>query len=304
MAKLHIIGNGFDLEHGIPTSFNKDFRIIAERNETVTYFWDMYQTKSACLWSDFENLLAHPSLTSLESIYDGYFPDYTSERESDRDAIINISMSSGRLRTSIKEFASIADQSLNKTQSISKYRHTFSEEDIFISFNYTHTLEKLYEIDASKVLFVHGESGKSELVIGYQGEFLPDDILEDPRGKGRGPYRVSKPEEYIASIEDSYVQEAYKILYKKLKSFYKIPNLSEVEEFLSDSNITEIYFIGHSANIDFPYFVLLNDLYPDARWFFEPYKPPENQISETEENILKMIDQLGIANFEFIQIDL
>ena len=43
--KGFIIGNGFDLAHHLPTSFDPDFKNIARRYEQSN-FWDLYQKKS------------------------------------------------------------------------------------------------------------------------------------------------------------------------------------------------------------------------------------------------------------------
>lgn len=39
--KLVIIGNGFDIDHGLPTKFNPDFKNISEKYESDN-FWDLY----------------------------------------------------------------------------------------------------------------------------------------------------------------------------------------------------------------------------------------------------------------------
>ena len=72
MKKLFIIGNGFDREHNLSTAYNPHFKEIAERNEQISYFWDIYQSRGVDIWADFENCLAHPDFNSLEEIFDGF----------------------------------------------------------------------------------------------------------------------------------------------------------------------------------------------------------------------------------------
>lgn len=79
MNKLFIIGNGLDLAHNLPTKYNPDFKTIAEGIEQISYFWDMYQSQVAEIWSDFENCLSFPDFNNLEDIFHGYAPDYTSD---------------------------------------------------------------------------------------------------------------------------------------------------------------------------------------------------------------------------------
>ena len=58
MCRLFIIGNGFDLAHGMPTSFDPDFKKVAESVEQSSNFWDIYQSEESNIWADFEHLLA------------------------------------------------------------------------------------------------------------------------------------------------------------------------------------------------------------------------------------------------------
>lgn len=41
--KLFVIGNGFDLAHNLPTRFDPDFKNIATKCESES-FWELYQT--------------------------------------------------------------------------------------------------------------------------------------------------------------------------------------------------------------------------------------------------------------------
>ena len=70
MKKIFIIGNGFDLAHNLPTKYNPDFKSIAEGIEQISYFWDIYQSQVAEIWSDFETCLAFTDFNNLEEIFD------------------------------------------------------------------------------------------------------------------------------------------------------------------------------------------------------------------------------------------
>ena len=110
--KLFSIGNGFDLAHNLPTRFDPDFMNFSRKYEQYN-FWDLYQTREDSIWSDFENLLSYPDLNNLEKLFDGYAPDYLSDRESDRDSIICQVDLNGNLKDALYEFASNAEDCLN-----------------------------------------------------------------------------------------------------------------------------------------------------------------------------------------------
>ena len=109
---LFVIGSGFDLAHNLPTRFNPDFMNFALKYEQDN-FGDLYQTRDDNIQTDFENLLSYPDFNSLEEIFDGYAPDYLSDRESDRDAIIFQLDLNENLKDALYEFASNAENFLN-----------------------------------------------------------------------------------------------------------------------------------------------------------------------------------------------
>lgn len=303
MSKLYIIGNGFDLSHNLPTRFDPDFRNIAEHNEPNSYFWSLYSAYGDEIWSDFEHLLAKPDFNSLLEIFESYYPDYLSDYESDRDSIITVAEESGNLEKSLSEFAEEADESLVNIEAQSGLMKEFSKDDLFINFNYTHTLEKIYNIAENRILHIHGEVGKDNLIIGYpDGEYFPEKFSVDVRGKGRGPFRDVVFEQYLEEKSkdtdsfDYYVDTAYSTLIEKTKMFSKSPQIDLVNNFLDKKIIEEIVVRGHSCNIDFPYFKELNERSTESKWTFYSFD------DETKENILKMIKDIEIKNYEIISL--
>ncbi len=270
MKKLYIIGNGFDLAHNLPTRFDPNFKDIARKHEQDN-FWDIYQSHKDDIWSDFENLLGCPDYNALEEIFNDYAPDYTSDRERDRNSIIMQVDLNGNLRDALEEFASTADSCLSNIQANDSIKKLLDIDGCYITFNYTHTLEETYQIPNNHVLHIHGEVGKRNLELGYpEGNYSPEKYFYDVRMKGTGPYREMDIEDYINDIEDYYVRTAYGALVTKCKSFYKEIKVELLENFLNRNAcvIEEIIVYGHSCAIDFDYFSYLNTRYPDARWKF------------------------------------
>lgn len=298
--KLFIIGNGFDLAHRIPSRYNPDFKNIAERIEQISYFWDIYQSQEVDIWADFENLLANPDFNNLEEIFDGYAPDYYSDYEHDRDAIITQVDLNGKLMDALYEFADQAEKSIESKRPLIKYEEDFSADGLFITTNYTHTLENLYGINRNNVLHIHGEVGVDNLILGYpEGDYKPEPYFYDVRQKGRGPYIEVDFEQHIEDMIqddriDYYTYTAYKALIYKTKSFSKAPQITLLEEFLKDNIFHEIVVIGHSCAIDYPYFKYLNNMYPRAVWRFSPYD------DDTRDNVEDLIKTLGISRYKIL----
>lgn len=132
-SQLFIIGNGFDLAHNLPTRFSPDFKNIAMRHEP-NCFWDFYQSNKDDIWSDFENLLGCPDFNSLEEIFQSYSPDYSSDRENDRDDILCQAKSSGNLQDSLREFVNNAEWALNNIQRQSFFENLLNSNGYYITF--------------------------------------------------------------------------------------------------------------------------------------------------------------------------
>jgi len=260
-------------------------------------FWDFYQSNKDDIWSDFENLLGCPDFNSLEEIFQSYAPDYSSDRETDRDGIIGQAKSSGNLQDALREFVTNAEWALNNIQKQSFFENLLNSNGYYITFNYTHTLESLYNIPQQHILHIHGEAGKSHLDLGYpKGNFTPEKYCYDARGKGRCPYVETKIENYVNSIEDYYVRAAYEELIDKCKSFYKESRINLLKDFLytNQCEIGNIIVYGHSCAIDFEYFNYLNARYANANWTF--YAVNEDQ----ESSVLQLIKRYSIKGADIV----
>lgn len=296
--KLYILGNGFDLAHDLPTRFDPNFKDIAQKYEQYN-FGDIYQSREGDIWSDFENLLGYPDFNTLGEIFEGYAPDYLSDRESDRDGIIYQVELNGNLRTALYEFADEADDSLCNIQVNDLIKQILDSDGYYITFNYTHTLEKVYDIPWNQILHIHGEVGKDNLELGYpKGSFIPEKYSYDARGKGIGPYIEIEIEDHIKDIEDYYTRTAYENLLDKCESFYKESRIDLLEDFLSKNQciIEEIIVYGHSCAIDFDYFSYLNKRYSNAYWKFYV------RGAEQEGNVCWLIEKYSIKNADIVKV--
>lgn len=293
MDKLYIIGNGFDIAHGLPTNFKPDFKKIAENIESIDCFWDLYQSRNNDIWSDFENLLAHPDFNYLEEIFNNSYPDYSSDHESDRDGIITQVDLHGQLNIALDKFASNAEKKLKEIDKSAAYDELLDKDGHFLTFNYTHTLEKLYDISPQNVLHIHGEFGQKNLLLGYpEGHFDPEEYGFDVTQKGRY-YRSLSISEYVDQISDYYTRTAYENLLDKVRGFNKSILISDLQKFLGDFSIRQIHVIGHSYKIDFEYFKYLNEKYPIAEWTFMYH------TDEDDGNARKLVSNLSISNVVF-----
>ena len=166
--KLFIIGNGFDQNHGYKTGY-KDFRDYLKENDYsidgTFSLSDFFNNEDETLWSDFENRLGEVDYEETGSYYSYDLTEELSDKEWDRASSNNrylceefesvVIRFKPCLCQAVSDFVTEAvdyDQTLVKKE----FSKLFSSEDLFVSFNYTKTLEELYEIAESNILHLHG----------------------------------------------------------------------------------------------------------------------------------------------------
>jgi len=137
--KLFIIGNGFDIAHGLKTKYT-DFRDFLKDDKTGADILDYYPPDD-WFWSDFESNICAIDVNKISEINHVFQMD-----------IIYWSLFS-KIVDHLEFFVRKAmDFKPNQCfQGISK-------SDIAINFNYTDTLVNLYGLSPDNVCFIHGNS--------------------------------------------------------------------------------------------------------------------------------------------------
>ena len=252
VVTLHVLGNGFDLQHGLPTRYDPDLKKIAIQAERFPGEWECYSDAGE-LWSDVEENLAYPDTEQLLQHLEYYAPDLLSERESDRDGIVH--EAEQLLSFPLVEFAGRADKALEHKQPLEMFEELFGPKDCFLTFNYTHTLERLYQADPSRILHLHGEVGGEPLILGY----VPGALREL-----RELHEWNDEDNF-----DYYRSSAHRALEQRLKAFEKPYQLKRMTEFLKQFPrlLDRVVVYGHSFGIvDKPYFDQLTKSLGDVSW--------------------------------------
>ncbi len=288
MARLFIIGNGFDLAHGFKTRYSNfrdwmrqqlsEMGVDREQLEEVPEIpfsyvgnhGDEYDQRELIKllmwllvygahideeWNEFEDALYNLDLQAVMDeatmfIDDGINNEDYSLSENRRDnkmfyAEQDYQMYAEALRDAsvmIKKLFSkwIDTVSIDGGQIAFGWDVIFNKgsgirpDDIFVSFNYTETLEKIYAVPETQVYHIHGYRKKgSELVVGH----------------GDDESRNFDTEHIIAA---DLLEEAIRNLRKDTDSV--IRNNSDLWQKIRDADISEVYSFGFSFNaVDLPY---------------------------------------------------
>lgn len=258
MGTLYIIGNGFDLHWKLKTTtdhymeFLKGQYIEGETDNAL----DVLATYGID-WSEYEQSLADIDLNVLEEGNLG-FPDYLSDRESDRDGVIyNMQVYLDSIQEAVqfalKEMVEAANDDLEDVKIPRKFRRMFHSGDAILSFNYTSTIERLFDLpDNIEILHIHGF-------------FQDDDPLIFGYGKAKGNYRAKLvPDE----DRDYYVdkqREAVSDFYQALKKDYKMTALNQFLR--SCHGIDRVVAYGHSmGEVDAKYMECIEQVIAPSSW--------------------------------------
>ena len=304
MSSLFIIGNGFDIAHGIPTKY-RDFRefIIKSYPEAIKYRdevafiediadVDTEEFAAEILlstmdkvagddWSNFEEALAYVN-------FDHKFPlpnhKENETEEEDNELMKNYPLymdmlTSGYIACSkywqelfrlwIKEVQS----NIEKDVFVSKgsLKEIFSSSDVFfLTFNYTKMLQHLYGI--KKVIHIHNRSGQ-KLIFGHG---------QDNATYWNTAERVVMGSSFLDDMLMSFKKDTTSP-FKKYNDFFK----------KLDSNVDAVYSYGFSyGKVDGVYIKeIIKRISPEATWYFTSF--------ESNDKTALRIKKIKLRNYGF-----
>lgn len=280
--RLWIVGNGFDRAHGLPTGYADYYRFLVDNGEEWMasmlefYFGNVPGHPVNILWSQLEKALG---IYSIDSIYDFLKEGHTLDLD-------HVSQYVGEVESEVQyHFVEICEKFsetfTNWCHSIdlggTKQRNEFGfiANDIFLTFNYTDTLEAVYGIDERRVLHIHGRAAYGDgLIVGHNNpakmpKGIEDDFLDNTAN--------------IRAIVDTVNK-----LEKKTKQIIA----ANKPFFDSLGNIDEVKVYGHSIEeVDMPYFEeVKKNVAQNAKWQF--YCHDERKVGHYED----VAKRLGIED--------
>lgn len=317
---LIVVGNGFDLFHGIPSSY-QGFRHYLRRRKDAKDLLDVlsYLITKDDLWGDFEGSLAYLDREAMMGTLDDYLAEFNvPEDEHDDDfsaadyfTAVELAMEPAAiLLNQLPRFFAQWIRSLPILADKKPLASLLKKDAFYLNFNYTETLEKVYGVSPERICYLHGNrlDKRFRPVLGHGRN--EDDVfrewyeanknrkdLQPFRRDNRGKKHLNQTSTYLAYFakdEDhapwsSPVQYyAVNELYERIEGYYqdsakKTTEVLEKNEafFSSLSSLKTILVLGHSlSDVDYPYFSKLNDVAPSADWLISFHRPEDLKRSE------------------------
>ena len=306
---LYIIGNGFDQHHGVRCGF-EDFMKWVKEND-AGFFFKLTQVYNNAWehnwWRDFENSLAQLNISYYANkkgnLYD---PEYIKKGSKEEKTEFTS-------RKVIEEFESIKDSLRHDFQKwLSEAYENFPKDKkiqfpnkgcIFLTFNYTKTLEDIYEIDAKRVYHIHGViDDKDSMVVGHGlGEEELNDMLKSQ--ELRIGEVLNKKLNRMTRFQ--FVTPAHKKL-ATLSSLRSIVSLKKDVEGCIKKNqqffneildVERIYVYGFSfSSIDMPYLEkIIRRTKPETHWVISWYSQDDKR------RIMDFVIRYDIQNITIIK---
>lgn len=284
---LHIVGNGFDLAHGIASSY-ADFKDYAWKHGDQ-YLMGLLETcypdvnpwnGELYLWSDLERALGNPDFqASFEAstddipLEDGHEGRYIAQMEDAPEFLLGMMFDAFH-----RVFEDWANDIDNNVDPIPHLFH-FGGGDSYLSFNYTDTLEKVYGVPRNRINYIHGRrNSNDEIIVGHHAVVNANDHLSDD------------PMVYEYQGYDNIANEVNK--QRKLTSDI-IANNSEYWQSLGQVDKVMVY--GHSlTDVDMAYFhEVAKHVKGVCEWHFSIYYYDPISRKKAVEHIVSVINKLG-----------
>lgn len=270
---LYIIGNGFDLAHGLKTRY-QDFKKWLLQNGNQ-YFVKRIEALYPAIcnnngeWNDIERALGIFKMDEVIT-FDKFFMDCECQEETYNDVGANIKSVTVVLPKLLHKWIDTI-----RLENVAKI-YEIDLNSIIINFNYTSTIEQVYEMEPTKVFHIHSslKENSKEFIIGYRPEDGYDNNVWDAAKTNDDVIRHNLLTNMIKPID---------LCKYQLHCFFS--HLSQ---------INEVRVIGHSCSrIDEPYFMdIARTISKNAKWSFYIHDEVKKESYERFANRITKQDNL------------
>lgn len=279
--RLIIIGNGFDLDHGLNTSYSgfkkyllnnqygDNYALIPspyydqhgeeyfDEDELKNFLFQEIQGEGEYEWNDFEERLGDldfsDNLVSIQELGNADGNEWH-DVEDNEENMNNASLAFSHLTDLfIKWLNSVVDdykygESPNSIKTKSRFANLLTDNTEILDFNYTNTVEDIYNFN--DINHIHGTLTSGNIVLGHS--------------------QIIDTKERFLGADDS-IADIEQFLYKDTNSILE-NNTGFFEDLCS---IEEVYTYGFSfSKVDMPYITkIVKNVSPKATWFLHESEP-------------------------------
>lgn len=308
--RLYIIGNGFDIHHNIKSSYynyrdwlGDNYPYIFDQIEETFGVYEVIEGPNGVeikdeWWGNFEENLGEIDLAEMvDNWVEENYPNFASDDFHDREyheaeieAEVELSTLINQIKGTFSEWVSSLDN-----PSLSEKIEIHIPTSLFLTFNYTHTLESLYNVPQDQICYIHGRADTDEdLILGH--------------GKNEADLKemVDNTPEPPTDLEPEEMQDWYEGHYDVIKEWTRESAVREYLKIYKDCQeiirehgyffyqcdiVSEIFIFGLSfSSVDLPY---LQEVYyktkkSDPVWTVSFYR------EEEEDKFKEILMNIGV----------
>lgn len=228
--RLYIIGNGFDIRHGLPTGY-KHFKSYVAKNDQELYDAIEEYMPAGDEWNELESALGEIDYELILQNSEMFLASYNTDDWSDayhHDYQYEVDKITRMLSARLKELFADWVKGINIADAYNseQYIPPIPRESLYFSFNYTNTLQQIYAVPDAQIIHIHGNcSYDDDLILGHS-------------------FRVEKSlNPYIGPDQDTRIAEAYDSIDEYFGNTFK-PSEDIIKEesifFSSLKNVDEV----------------------------------------------------------------
>lgn len=313
---LNIIGNGFDLYHGLPSSYYFFGCYLIEKNPELfiamsKWFDFRYYSKMRGypyedfeygvenqFWSIFEERLGKVNDNAIIGTYDYDLGLEIEEYDIPMDDYLLADEVRKAFVLWVSETLDVKSnyKIINEYKKLGLFDMIFSNRDKYVVFNYTHTLQRVYQIKDYNVCYVHGECTGEEddnLVFGHCNEKRMQEIekIIEEYDK-RSLYQAER----ITQLEHECLLKFMKSLQKDVEGCKVYLNI--FYDFFKEEPENINVFGMSLSDIDYPYLEQIKIRWPSAKWRFSFFSSKDSDMIDTVAKKLGILES-QYDKFEF-----
>lgn len=255
--RLYIIGNGFDLAHGLNTKLIDFKNYMYDNHKYVVKNWEKIITcELNDNWQNLEKSFGFVDYDYLSELTTPYLVSYSADNWSDsfhHDFQYEISK---YLSLAIKSDFYLRDW-LSTVDLHCTKQYLLDIDSLYLSFNYTNTLENTYNIPTKNICHIHGDFSKEgKLVLGHMYPNVVEEVFSfNDYSNDESDVRIYDGEEIILRSKNNSYKDSDNLILENKDFFDKI------------REVKEIYIIGHNhdsiADVDRVYYEKLAKIIED-----------------------------------------
>lgn len=280
--RLYVLGNGFDIHHGINSSY-WDFKMWVQKNRKDSHLiglMDTFFSNDREFWGDIEKALGEYDEESVTDFCEPDNPedfiyDHPGQWQDGLEGSIPwvFGQTMDDFRDAFDAWVKSIDISDIETDLI------LPQTSIYLTFNYTETLEAAYGIPQDNVLHIHGS------------RIIPGDEFVIGHGIIRDEDAPLRNEEILLPYQNAY-SEVIRIMNEWAKDPESI--IERNEAFFQSLKTTKaVCIMGLSySEIDMPYLnEIANTVPPNCKWLLYYYTDGDRVRAES------FVKDKGLQNF-------